>query len=55
MRAFLRAHEDHIALHKLRRNLPLTPADLAELGRMLAASGTGSAQEFERATTESKG
>ncbi|MDO9201762.1 MAG: DEAD/DEAH box helicase family protein, partial [Hydrogenophaga sp.] len=28
VRAFLRAHEDHMALHKLRRNLPLTPADV---------------------------
>ncbi|MDO9479274.1 MAG: DEAD/DEAH box helicase family protein [Hydrogenophaga sp.] len=55
VRAFLRAHEDHMALHKLRRNLPLTPADLAELDRMLAASGTGTAQEFERATAESHG
>lgn len=55
VRAFLRAHEDHLALHKLRRNLPLTPADLAELDRMLAASGTGSPQDFERAAAESQG
>jgi len=55
VRAFLRAHEDHLALHKLRRNLPLTPADLVELDRMLAASGTGTAQEFERAAAESQG
>lgn len=55
VRAFLRAHEDHIALHKLRRNLPLTPADLTKLNRMLAASGTGSPQEFERAAAESQG
>ncbi|UJW79887.1 DEAD/DEAH box helicase family protein [Hydrogenophaga sp. SL48] len=55
VRVFLRAHEDHIALHKLRRNLPLTPADLAELDRMLAASGTGSAQDFQRAAAESQG
>lgn len=55
VRAFLRAHEDHLALHKLRRNLPLTPADVAELDRMLAASGTGSAHEFERAAAESQG
>ena len=40
-RAFLRQHEDHIALHKLRRNQPLTQADLAELERMLAESGVG--------------
>lgn len=55
VRAFLRAHEDHIALHKLRRNLPLTPADLAELDRMLAASGTGTAHDFRRAADESQG
>lgn len=55
VRTFLRAHEDHIALHKLRRNLPLTPADVAELDRMLAASGSGSAQDFQRAAAESQG
>lgn len=38
-RDFLRRHEDHIALHKLRRNAPLTEADLAELERMLGESG----------------
>jgi type I restriction enzyme, R subunit len=55
VRAFLRAHEDHMALHKLRRNLPLTAADLAELNRMLAESGTGTAQDFARAAAESQG
>ncbi|MGM9425870.1 DEAD/DEAH box helicase family protein [Hydrogenophaga sp. MI9] len=55
VRAFLRAHEDHMALHKLRRNLPLTTTDLAELERMLAASGTGTAQDFQRAAAESQG
>ncbi len=40
-RAFLRAHEDHIAIHKLRMNQPLTAADLAELERMLVESGVG--------------
>ncbi|MGH6626965.1 MAG: DEAD/DEAH box helicase family protein [Burkholderiaceae bacterium] len=54
-RAFLRAHEDHIALHKLRRNQSLTKSDLAELERMLAESGVGTAQDIERATQEAQG
>ncbi len=39
VRSFLRAHQDHIAIAKLRRNEPLTPTDLAELERMLIAEG----------------
>ena len=31
-----RSIEDHIAIHELRMNKPLTPSDLAELERMLA-------------------
>ncbi|WP_445289187.1 DEAD/DEAH box helicase family protein [Variovorax atrisoli] len=38
-KAFLRAHEDRLALHRLRRNLPLTDADLGELERMLHEAG----------------
>ncbi len=38
-RSFLRAHQDHIAIAKLRRNEPLTPTDLAELERMLIEEG----------------
>ena len=41
--AFLRAHQDHVAIHKLRMNKPLTAADLAELERMLVESGVGGA------------
>ncbi len=55
VRTFLRAHEDHIALHKLRRNQPLTQADLAELEHMLAESGVGTAQDIDRARQESRG
>ena len=54
-RVFLRAHEDHIALHKLRRNQPLTKADLLELERMLAESGSGTRQDIERAKQRSQG
>ena len=43
-RAFLKAHEDHLTLQKLRRNKHLSPTDLDELERMLQASGAGSAE-----------
>ena len=46
--AFLRSHQDHIAIHKLRMNKALTAADLAELQRMLAESGVGGAEDIPR-------
>ena len=55
VRAFLRAHENHLTLHKLRRNQALTVADLAELERMLIESGTASPDDLERASKESHG
>ena len=54
-RQFLKAHEDHIAIHKLRANEPLTATDLTELERMLAESGIGTAGDLEKAKTESRG
>jgi type I restriction enzyme R subunit len=54
-RAFLLAHENHITLHKLRRNQPLTATDLAELERLLLDSGTGTAQDLARADDEAHG
>ncbi len=54
-RAFLRAHESHITLHKLRRNQPLTATDLAELERLLIDSGTGTAEDVARAGQEAHG
>ena len=54
-RQFLQAHEDHIAIHKLRANEPLTATDLTELERMLAESGIGTAGDLEKAKTKSKG
>lgn len=53
--AFLRAHQDHITIHKLRMNKALTLADLNELGRMLVESGVGGAEEIRRAEEESNG
>ena len=54
-RAFLRDHQDHVTIRKLRTNETLTAADLAELERMLAQSGIGGAVEITRAKTESHG
>lgn len=54
-RKFLKAHEDHIAIHKLRANEPLTAMDLAELERMLAESGIGTPEDVQNAKEESKG
>ncbi|HWS11400.1 MAG TPA: DEAD/DEAH box helicase family protein, partial [Rhodocyclaceae bacterium] len=53
--AFLRAHQDHVAIHRLRMNKPLTAADLSELQRMLAESGVGAADDIRRAAEESQG
>jgi type I restriction enzyme R subunit len=53
--AFLRAHQNHVAIHKLRSNKVLTAADLAGLERMLVESGVGAAEEIGRAKSESQG
>jgi type I restriction enzyme R subunit len=53
--AFLRSHQDHMAVRKLRMNKALTAADLAELQRMLAESGVGDAEHIQRAAAESDG
>jgi len=54
-RAFLRSHQDHLAIYKLRMNEALTETDLAELERMLAESGIGGTEEITRAKNESDG
>jgi type I restriction enzyme R subunit len=54
-RAYLRAHADHVALQKLRRNFPLTQTDLDELDRMLAEAGLGEPLDLARARTEGDG
>ncbi len=47
---FLKAHEDHIAIQKLKRNVPITASDIAELERILFESdGLGTKEDFERA------
>jgi type I restriction enzyme R subunit len=54
-RAFLRQHQDHITIHKLRTNTPLTASDLAELERMLLTNGVGDEATLHQASAESHG
>ncbi|RWP41742.1 DEAD/DEAH box helicase family protein [Mesorhizobium sp.] len=54
-RHFLRKHEDHLVLHRLRQGKPLTAIDLAELEKMLLDAGIGDAGDIERARETSHG
>jgi len=54
-RAFVHQHLNHVSIQKLRMNKPLTASDLGELGRMLAESGIGGADDIRRAAEESQG
>lgn len=53
-RVFLRAHEAHLSLQRLRRNQPLTATDLQELEKMLIEAG-GSPELIKTATEQSHG
>jgi type I restriction enzyme R subunit len=53
-RQFLKAHENHVSLQRLRRNQPLTPSDLEELERMLFEAG-GSQELIDQAVEKSHG
>jgi type I restriction enzyme R subunit len=55
VQVYLRAHQDHITIQKLRTNRALTASDLAELERMLAESGVGGPEDIARAKSESNG
>ena len=54
-RQFLLSHEDHITVHKLRTNMPLTKTDLRELERILVESGVGTPEDVTRAKEASQG
>jgi type I restriction enzyme R subunit len=53
--AYLRAHEDHVALQRLRRNKQLTPADLSALEKMLLASEAGQQVDIDSASERTGG
>ena len=55
VRAFLRRHEDQIAIHRLRMNKPLTATDLAQLEQMLVENGVADAEHIQKAKEEAQG
>lgn len=52
---FLRQHKDHIALAKLRKNLPITKTDLTELEGMLIEQAGGKAEYVDQLKAETAG
>lgn len=54
-KAYLRAHQDHITLQKLRLNKPLTKTDLSELERIFIENKIGDADDIKKAADESSG
>ena len=54
-RAYLRAHQDHPVIAKLRHNQPLTRGDLTALEQILSASGAGGIDQIQMAASESQG
>ena len=54
-RQFLKEHQNHITIHKLRLNQPLTSSDLAQLERMMLESGVGTMDEITEAKERNKG
>ncbi len=54
-RQFLKAHEDHLTIHKLRTNEALTAGDLTELEQVLKDAGVGSVDDLAKAKAECSG
>ena len=52
VRHFLKEHEDHIAIQKVRRNEPLTAQDLAELERVFVDAGIAVPGDLDRIRSE---
>jgi len=44
---YIRKHQDHIAIQKLRKNRPITELDVREFGEMLFAEKVGTREQFE--------
>ena len=53
--AYLKQHQDHVALQRLRRNMQLTPDDLLALEQILLSSGAGEPADITKAKEESHG
>ncbi len=54
-RDFLKAHDDKLALQKLRRNLPVTATDLNELEKILLEQASGNSSYVDMAKEEGHG
>lgn len=54
-RDFLRSHQDHLVIFKLRNNKQLTETDLSELETILLENGLGNTEDLDRAKQESHG
>ena len=52
MRHFLKEHENHITIQKVRRNEPLTGHDLEELERMFLEAGIAELEDLDRVKVE---
>jgi type I restriction enzyme R subunit len=52
-RHFLRQHEDHITIAKVRKNKPLTSSDISELEKMFLEHHVGTPEHIEKAKQES--
>jgi type I restriction enzyme R subunit len=52
---FLKAHDDHLTMQRLRRNQPLTPGDLEELEQFLISHQVGDQEAISRARKEFNG
>ena len=54
-RAFLKEHDDKLALQRLRRNMPITATDLQELEKILLEQASGNASYVDKAREEAHG
>lgn len=48
LKIYLRAHEDHLAIQKIRRNRQVTVSDLTELERIFLEAGIGTEADLDR-------
>jgi type I restriction enzyme R subunit len=54
-RAFLKEHDDKLALQRLRRNMPITATDLQELEKILLEQASGNVSYVNKAREEAHG
>lgn len=50
--AYIREHRDHVAIQRLRRNMPLTETDLEELEKILVEQGEGTPEALASVSGE---